>query len=165
MNLQVAIDSSVQHSLIAGHGHSDTHPASTIIPPDNLQAPSHSAKQTHQTTLYVSKNSFSNTLREACTHLNNAVIDQDIDELLPPGFLNNSTTIAPVRICKFRPFRLDQYFPKIGVYAALAVFRKKLHDDILREWKSLFLDDALHGFLISWLSKKHSKFDANEVVI
>ncbi|KAM7518043.1 hypothetical protein LguiB_017005 [Lonicera macranthoides] len=160
---EVAIDSSVQHSLIAARGYSDTRPCSKIIPPDNLQAPSHSAKQTHQTTLYISKNSFCNTVREACTHLNNAVIDQDIDELLPPGFLNNSTTIAPVRICKFRPFRLDQYVPKIGVYAALAVFRKRLHDDILREWKSLFLDDALNGFLISWfLSKKHSKFDANE---
>ncbi|KAI3735776.1 hypothetical protein L6452_15289 [Arctium lappa] len=68
----------------------------------------------------------------------------------------NSRTILQ-RVCPFRPSRSIESVPKIGVYVILAMCRQKLHDIVLREWLSIFVNDAVdkHNKSVH-SSKKHS---------
>ncbi|XP_062163830.1 histone-lysine N-methyltransferase ATXR7 isoform X2 [Alnus glutinosa] len=116
----------------------------------------------------LSENRMSNLLekvfKDLCTHLDDIVDHEDIDEPPTPGFEDNPKTLVPLHVCKFRPSRSDECIPKIGAYVAMAVCRQKLHDDVLREWKSLFIDASLHQCLISWHAskKKPCEPDGNE---
>ncbi|KAA8514717.1 hypothetical protein F0562_017896 [Nyssa sinensis] len=164
---ELTVESSVQDSGIHGYDFPSTCPGSRIIISDDSQTPLQSEKPFHQTTVSVYANSLSNFLSSAicslCTLANEVVNDQEIeiDEPRPPQSEDNSTTLGPSRNYKFRPSRSNECFPKIGKYVATAMFRQKLHDDVLREWKFLFVDNALHEFLVSWCSsKKHCKSDA-----
>ncbi|KAK8498565.1 hypothetical protein V6N12_035231 [Hibiscus sabdariffa] len=90
--------------------------------------------------------------------------EQEVDEPAPPGVEVNSGIHVPSHICKFRPSTTVERRPKIGEYVAMAMCRQKLHDDVLREWKSSFASDAsLYQFIISWRSlKKQSDADGKE---
>ncbi|KAL4650567.1 hypothetical protein ACB092_01G096400 [Castanea dentata] len=122
----------------------------------------------------LSDNGVSNLLASAfkdiCTNEDMGE-NEEINEPLPPGFEDNTKTVVPLHISKFRPSRSDECIPKIGEYVAMAMFRQKLHDDVLREWKSLFMDASLHQFLVSWRTPKkpcqpdgieEGEFDASE---
>lgn len=97
----------------------------------------------------------------------NVSSEREVNEPPPPGLKVKSGTLVPSHNCKFRPLTSVECSPKIGEYVAMAMCRQKLHDDVLREWKSSFAaDDSLHQFLISWCSsKKHCKADGKEVLI
>ncbi|KAK8309345.1 hypothetical protein V6Z12_D02G120100 [Gossypium hirsutum] len=90
--------------------------------------------------------------------------EREVNEPPPPGLEVKSGTLVPSHNCKFRPLTSVGCSPKIGEYVAMAMCRQKLHDDVLREWKSSFAGDAsLYQFLISRSSsKKHCKADGKE---
>ncbi|XP_024992219.1 histone-lysine N-methyltransferase ATXR7 isoform X1 [Cynara cardunculus var. scolymus] len=71
----------------------------------------------------------------------------------------NSRTVLQ-QVCQFRPPRSIESVPKIGVYSILAMWRQKLHDIVLREWLSIFVNDAVdkHNKSVH-SSKKHSNVD------
>ncbi|XP_015575706.1 histone-lysine N-methyltransferase ATXR7 [Ricinus communis] len=77
------------------------------------------------------------------------MVDQNIDEPPPPGFGDNARTLVPSPIHKFRPTQPEESIPKIREYVAMAICRQKLHDDVLSEWKSFFIDGILNQFLRS----------------
>lgn len=98
-------------------------------------------------------------------HEENIVNDEESDEPCPPGFEEKFGGVVPSRMEKIRPSRSNEYTTKIASYVVVAMFRQKLHDVVLREWKSLFVDDALHEFLISLpSSKKYMKVHCSEVI-
>lgn len=118
----------------------------------------------------LSENCMSNLLekvfKDLCTHFDDIVDHEDIDEPPTPGFEDNPKNLVPLHICKFRPSRSDECIPKIGEYVAMAMCRQKLHHDVLREWKSLFIDASLKQCLISWHASKNScEPDGNEVTL
>jgi hypothetical protein len=118
----------------------------------------------------LSENCMSNLLekvfKDLCTDLDDIVDHEDIDEPPTPGFEDNPKTLVPSHTCKFQPSRSDECIPKIGEYVAMAMCRQKLHDDVLREWKSSFIDASLHQCLISWhASKNPYEPDGNEVTL
>ncbi|GMI89808.1 hypothetical protein HRI_002650100 [Hibiscus trionum] len=90
--------------------------------------------------------------------------EQEADEPSPPGLEVNSGILVPSHICKFRPSTTGERSPKIVEYVAMAMCRQKLHDDVLREWKSSFASDAsLYQLITSWRSlKKQSDADGKE---
>ncbi|XP_039065638.1 histone-lysine N-methyltransferase ATXR7-like isoform X2 [Hibiscus syriacus] len=90
--------------------------------------------------------------------------EQEVDEPSPPGIEVNSGILVPSHICKFRPSTTVEHGPKIGEYVAMAICRQKLHDDVLREWKSTFASNVnLYKFIVSWRSlKKQSEADGKE---
>ncbi|XP_059638347.1 histone-lysine N-methyltransferase ATXR7 isoform X2 [Cornus florida] len=158
--IEVTVGSSVHH-IIPGS------PDASIHTSDDSPTPSESAKPFNQATIPVYENSLSNFLSNAfgilCKHADDVVNDQEIDELLPPGFEDNSSPPVPSGTHKFRPSRPDECIPKIGEYVSMAMCRQKLHDEILREWKSLFVDTALREYLLSWRSSKaHCKSVTSE---
>lgn len=101
-------------------------------------------------------NFLASAFKEVCSHVDNLDVDQEVNEPSPPGVIDNAKTLGQSPICKFRPSRSEECIPKIGAYVATAMLRKKLHDDVIREWKSSFIDFALNKFLASWrISKKN----------
>ncbi|KAH7849480.1 hypothetical protein Vadar_018517 [Vaccinium darrowii] len=81
----------------------------------------------------------------------------------PPGFEDNFRGVVPSRIEKIQPSRSSERIPMIASYVVMAMFRQKLHNDVLREWKPLFADHCLHEFLISLSSwKKYMNFNVSE---
>ncbi|XP_022769471.1 histone-lysine N-methyltransferase ATXR7 isoform X2 [Durio zibethinus] len=96
-------------------------------------------------------------------HVGDVINEQEVNEPAPPGLEDNAGTLVSSQICKFRPSILDGRSPKIGEYVAMAMCRQKLHDDVLREWKSSFVDASLYQFLVSWCGlKKHCEADGKE---
>ncbi|KAJ4702393.1 Histone-lysine N-methyltransferase [Melia azedarach] len=95
--------------------------------------------------------------------VDNVVDELKIDEPSPPGFQDCARTIIPLCNGKFQSSRPNKGTAKVEEYVAMAMCRQKLHDNVLREWKSLFVDGALRQFLTSWCSlKKHSEPHGNE---
>lgn len=140
-----------------------------MISSDNSQSPLQSAEPFDKDPVSLHKSSLSNFLSSAFATLNaheeNIVNDEESDEPCPPGFEEKFGGVVPSRIEKIRPSSSNEYITKIGSYVVITMFRQKLHDVVLREWKSLFADHTLHEFLISSSSlKKYMKFHASEVI-
>ncbi|KAH0981359.1 hypothetical protein GBA52_008536 [Prunus armeniaca] len=99
-------------------------------------------------------NLLENAFKELCSDVDDMVVDQEINEPLPPGLVDKAKAVISSQTCKFRPSRSDECIPKIGEYIATAMCRKKLHDSVINEWKSSFIDCVLHQFLASWRTSK-----------
>ncbi|XP_029128251.1 histone-lysine N-methyltransferase ATXR7 isoform X2 [Cajanus cajan] len=105
---------------------------------------------------------FSKAFKELNGFVDDDVVEEEIDDL-PPGLEEKSQTVFPHYNSKFRPSRLVECNPKITGYVATALCRQKLHDEVLEEWKSLFLDFVLNQvFISSPTIKKHFKSDGHE---
>lgn len=105
---------------------------------------------------------FANAFKQLCASIGDEVDEEEIGDL-PPGFEENFQTSLPHYNSKFRPSRLIECNPKITEYVATALCRQKLHDEILDEWKSLFLDSAFNQAFISSTVKKNFQSDRHEV--
>lgn len=71
-----------------------------------------------------------------------------------------SEILAPLQISKICSSRSHERLPKITLYVALAMFRQKLHDDVLKECNFSLTDGAFNKFWFSYRSsKKNSKLD------
>ncbi|KAI8549198.1 hypothetical protein RHMOL_Rhmol06G0007800 [Rhododendron molle] len=157
---EVTVGPSVQFSQACGFD-------SQMISSDNSQSLLQSAEPFDKDPVSLHKSSVSNFLSSAFATLNahedNIVNDEESDEPCPPGFEEKFGGIVPSRIEKIRPSSSNEYITKIGSYVVITMFRQKLHDVVLTEWKSLFADHTLHEFLISSSSlKKYMKFHASE---
>ncbi|KAK9270249.1 hypothetical protein L1049_025826 [Liquidambar formosana] len=168
---EVTVDSSIHRPHNSGYGSCEMYAGLmkdlSVTSADDSQSQSQSAKPFQQSTCSASENFISNFLLNAFEKVRSSVDDvaddQEINEPLPPGFEDNARTLNPSHIPKFRPSRSDECNPKIGEYIAMAIFRQKLHDDVLRDWKSVFINGALHQFFMSWCtSKTHREFDGSE---
>ncbi|KAI8003925.1 Histone-lysine N-methyltransferase ATXR7 [Camellia lanceoleosa] len=145
---EVASDSSVQHSL-CGYGFTDPCLDLKMISSDDSQSPSQLAEPCHGTYVSGYKSSLSHFLSSAilklCAHVDNTVNVKKFMSHINfkhPGQMSISLRLESV---------------------VMALFRQKLHDGVLREWKSLFVDHALHEHLLSWSSKKHCRLHASEI--
>ncbi|KAJ8450797.1 hypothetical protein Cgig2_032422 [Carnegiea gigantea] len=83
-----------------------------------------------------------------------AIDDQRTDEPPPPGSENYINKVVLSTTCTFRQSGLSKGIPKRRKFVILAMFRQKLHDVVLREWKSSFDDDILFQSLVSWCNMK-----------
>jgi len=107
---------------------------------------------------------FPKAFKELCGYVDD-VVEEETDNL-PPGIEEKSQPVVIHHNSKFRPSRLVECHPKITEYVATALCRQKLHDEVLEEWKSLFLDSVLnHVFISSSTIKKHFMSDGQEVRI
>ncbi|BAT80193.1 Histone-lysine N-methyltransferase [Vigna angularis] len=103
---------------------------------------------------------FSKAFKELCGY-GDDVVEEESDNL-PPGIEEKSQTVVLHRDLKFRPSRSVECHPKITEYVATALCRQKLHDEVLEEWKSLFLDFVLDQVFRSSTLKKHFMSDGQE---
>ena len=71
----------------------------------------------------------------------------DIHEPPPPGCESGIT--RPSLRCNFRPVRSKESVPEIEEYVATALCRQKLHNVVMKDWKSLFMKCSLKEFLAS----------------
>lgn len=69
-------------------------------------------------------------------------------EQLPPGFDYNCRPLLPSSCVSQHSKSFGAY--KIEKYVVIGMCRKRLHHDVLEEWKSIFLNDAFNDFFISW---------------
>ncbi|KAK1592342.1 hypothetical protein Q3G72_023331 [Acer saccharum] len=97
--------------------------------------------------------------RDCC--VDDVVDEPEIDEPPPPGFEDNAGSLVLSSIGKIQLSSSEDCTAKIRLYVAIAICRQKLHDNVLREWKSLFADGALHKSFTSW-HRKHCEPDGNE---
>ncbi|KAM1363455.1 hypothetical protein ACFX2H_028147 [Malus domestica] len=130
---------------------------STEMNPSDVspQSPSQVAQPVdHSVPEIQMSNLLENAFKELCSHVDDMSVDQDINEPLPPGLVDKAKAVVASHTCKFRPSKSDECIPKIGEYTATAMCRKKLHDYVIRDWKSLFIDCSLQQFLASWHTSK-----------
>lgn len=130
---------------------------STEMNPSDVstQSPSQVAQPVdHSVPEIQMSNLLENAFKELCSHIDDMSVDQEINEPLPPGLVDKAKAVVPSRTCKFRPSKSHECIPKIGEYTATAMCRKKLHDYVIRDWKSLFIDCSLQQFLASWHTSK-----------
>lgn len=86
----------------------------------------------------------------------------EFDEPPPPGLEEGSAPVYLLKQIKLRPSNYDECTHKVGEYVALALFRQKLHDDVLKEWGSSLLDVASDCFLARSALRKSFQFDSAE---
>lgn len=70
-----------------------------------------------------------------------------IHEPPPPG-CESGITMPSLR-CSFRPVRCKESVPEIEEYVATALCRQKLHNVVMKDWKSLFMKCSLKELLAS----------------
>lgn len=98
--------------------------------------------------------------------VDNVVDELATDEPSPPGFEDSAKTVVPSCNEKFQFSWSDEFTIKMGEYVAIAMCRQKLHASVVSEWKSLFVDGALHQFLASWCNMKECcEADGNEKAV
>lgn len=95
----------------------------------------------------VIANIFLTTLETSGSPVNDELDTLDIHEPPPPGCEGNIN--MPSLGCKFRPLRSKVSIPEIEEYVATALCRQQLHNDVLRDWKSLFMKCYLNELLAS----------------
>ncbi|KAL5538469.1 hypothetical protein UlMin_045918 [Ulmus minor] len=93
---------------------------------------------------------FSTAFKELYLHADDTVACQENNEPPPPGYEDNVRTFATSDFGKFQLSRSYECAPKIGGYVATAMFRQRLHEEVLTELKLSFVEFALHQFLLSW---------------
>ncbi|GAB2247014.1 hypothetical protein Droror1_Dr00006896 [Drosera rotundifolia] len=129
------------------------HGASSLI---QLEA----GKPCNQPAELTSKTTFSNFLGSAFERLaasNKSVIgNQPTCQSVPPGSQALLRRVAAPALVKFRPLNLGKRAPKMGKYIPLAMFRQRLHDDVLREWKTQLNDEILYKIFLSWCNMQKS---------
>ncbi|KAL9267624.1 Histone-lysine N-methyltransferase ATXR7-like protein, partial [Drosera capensis] len=129
------------------------HGASSLI---QLEA----GKPCNQPAEPTSKTTFSNFLGSAFERLaasNKSVIgNQPTCQPVPPGSQAWLRRVAAPALVKFRPLNLGKRAPKIRKYIPLAMFRQRLHDDVLREWKTQLNDEILYEIFLSWCNMQKS---------
>ncbi|CAL0301540.1 unnamed protein product [Lupinus luteus] len=104
---------------------------------------------------------FANAFKELGGSVDDVVDEEEIGDV-PPGFEENFHTSFPHYSSKFRPSRLIECNPKMTGYVATALCRQKLHDEVMDEWKSLFLDSALKKVFTACTVKKKFQPDGHE---
>ncbi|XP_024013142.1 histone-lysine N-methyltransferase ATXR7 isoform X2 [Eutrema salsugineum] len=92
-------------------------------------------------------NTFISTLETLDSPVKDELDTLDIHEPPPPGCESNIE--MPSLRCKFRPVRSKESIPEIGEYVATAICRQKLHNVVMKDWKSLFIKCSLNEFLAS----------------
>ncbi|CAH2079471.1 unnamed protein product [Thlaspi arvense] len=92
-------------------------------------------------------NIFITTLETVDSPVNDQLDTLDIHEPPPPGCESN--TEMPSLRCKFRPVRSKESIPEIEEYVAMALCRQRLHNVVMKDWKSLFMKCSLNEFLAS----------------
>lgn len=140
---------------------------SEVILSSDACAPRQSVTESYlpKVSVSVSEHFMSNIHALKCT-TDEVVDDLDTDEPPPPGFENNSRTLVPSQMCRFKPSSSDECTPIIGEYVALALCRQRLHEDVIREWKDLLLEGTLNQFFASWwTSKQLCNSSGREVLI
>ncbi|KAK3018199.1 hypothetical protein RJ639_002892, partial [Escallonia herrerae] len=157
---EVPVESAAQHSLASGS-------VSGTILPYVIQTSLQSAEPFDQTNNLIHESSVAKilpgALKKLCLELDDVVIDQNVSELEPPGLEDNARTLVLPQYCKFHVSVFDERTPKISIHVASAMCRQKLHVDVLRELKPLFVDYALKEFLMGRCSsKKRFRFDLGE---
>lgn len=84
-------------------------------------------------------------------------------EQLPPGFDYNCRPLLPSSCVSQHSKSFGAH--KIEKYVVIGMCRKRLHHDVLEEWKSIFLNDAFNDFFISWCNlREQSTRDVCKVV-
>ncbi|XP_031404179.1 histone-lysine N-methyltransferase ATXR7 isoform X2 [Punica granatum] len=109
----------------------------------------------HSATKLSGSNILATAFKKLYRGIGDVLVDEVNDEPPPPGLEDCNKTFSQPSKCKFRPLRSDERIPKIGAYVAMALCRQRLHDDVLKEWASLFLNDSLHQFVRSRRSLKN----------
>ncbi|KAG8049251.1 hypothetical protein GUJ93_ZPchr0009g1653 [Zizania palustris] len=83
-----------------------------------------------------------------------AELDNSFDEV-PPGTETGLLPLVLVDKNKYKPSKSIDSMPVISRYINLALFRQTLHDNVQKEWQSLF-SDALSKCLDSWYTRKNT---------
>lgn len=159
-----ALASSIHCPHAGGDGSSDILASVTkdlsILPADDSQILLQLANSFQESIVSAPENSMSNfllsTFGKVCAQVDD-VVDDQIDEPPPPGFEDNPRPLNLSCLGKFRPSRSDQCSPRINEYIAMAICRQKLHDDVLGEWKSFFVDSVHQLFLSRCAANKQIK--------
>ncbi|KAJ9552742.1 hypothetical protein OSB04_016787 [Centaurea solstitialis] len=155
---EVTVDSQVQHRRTSRRGYSKEPHDLRINQFDvsNSSSQTKSSQQNMFGSRMSSSSWFAKALIKVFAHEGIVQNKHDLQSVVSKEY--SRTTLQQVR--QFRSSRSNESLPKIGVYAILAMCRQKLHDIVLREWLSIFVNDAIdkHNKSVH-SSKKQSNAD------
>ncbi|RCV19547.1 hypothetical protein SETIT_3G394700v2 [Setaria italica] len=83
-----------------------------------------------------------------------AELDESFDEV-PPGVETGLVPLPLKEKIVYQPLRSMNSIPVISRYMSLALFRQRLHENVVREWTSLF-SDTIRECLDSWYNRQNA---------
>ena len=83
-----------------------------------------------------------------------AELDESFDEV-PPGMETGLVSLPLKDKNMYQPLSSMNYIPPISRYTSLALCRQRLHENVVREWMSLF-SDTICKCLDSWYTRKNA---------
>ncbi|OVA16088.1 SET domain [Macleaya cordata] len=141
--------------------------ASEVILSDNALTAA-LARSSLNSSIFRLESSLSTRFESAFERLGLPVVDvvddPEFDEPPPPGLEESSSIyIVPSQNIKYQPSKSDEFVSKMGEYVALSMFRQKLHNDVLEEWRSKKFNGALHQCFLTWRAlRKQSRTTTTE---
>ncbi|CAI9115344.1 OLC1v1016228C1 [Oldenlandia corymbosa var. corymbosa] len=117
-------------------------------PPCNgVEIPCQSEEAFHHETRASATDILSSVFSSLSVPLRNICSDVVIDKLQPSKFEGNGNGNAcfSSQIRRVKPSRSDEGIPRVTLNAALRIFRLKVHEVVVRELKTLFVDEAISG--------------------
>lgn len=98
----------------------------------------------------------SNACQKLPIHLHD-ISHEFLSDLQPYEFNHIVRDCTPPQLLKNDRASSGECIPKITMYTTLTMCQQKIHDDVLRKWKSLLVNDAVKGFLLRLNSEKKQK--------
>ena len=83
-----------------------------------------------------------------------AELDESFDEV-PPGMETGLVSLPLKDKNMYQPLSSMNYIPPISRYTSLALCRQRLHNNVVREWMSLF-SDTTSKCLNSWYTRQNA---------
>lgn len=160
LSLQEKIDCSGDNSYLLGSDAAKGMSGASGLPVDSDSVSlsdaefAYSKPVTENVTPFRSETVVKRVFKNLFRHLEDDIESQENDDTVPPGTEDHVEISLPLNCCQFQPSVCDEFLPKIGVYVTTALCRQKLHDDVLRKWKSSFLSVSLNESLASWRSSR-----------
>ncbi|KAK1305514.1 Histone-lysine N-methyltransferase ATX2 [Acorus calamus] len=114
---------------VDGYDSADAPPSTAVNLPDAQQ---------------LMANSIFSVFEKLALPVMNGVDDLEFNEPTPPGLEECPTLCIPLdtpKDIKFRPSIADECVPRMDLYVVLAIFRQKLHCEVIKEWKFSLLKD------------------------
>ncbi|WOL12385.1 histone-lysine N-methyltransferase ATXR7 [Canna indica] len=86
--------------------------------------------------------------------------DAIVDE--PPPGMDDYSPMVLLQKTKFHPLKMIEHIPLIDKYVTMAVYRQKLHDLVLKDWKSSYFTDSFHKYFLSCAALRKLNLDSTD---
>ena len=92
-------------------------------------------------------------------------INKNSDEPPPPGVDRHNLPLEKFGQIKVRPSKLGENVQMIGKYVSLAIFRQRLHADVLKDLIDSLFSESFYRHCLSWMASRKIFNDVRSIFL